>query len=155
MVHKKKTSKAFFFFCPQEPQAALHVPNVRAKCLLKFQLRPVMEWQRLVCPSIPPNLANIAPQLRALPCHRKQSGMDHCTQPLSSSFFFFNLILQVSGFFFFYTPSVKQSRSASGSDVKRIPVFPASVFPGSDVCLTDFVSRSLEMPSPPATMRSL
>uniref|UniRef100_A0A3P8TN26 Zinc phosphodiesterase ELAC protein 2 n=1 Tax=Amphiprion percula TaxID=161767 RepID=A0A3P8TN26_AMPPE len=34
--------------------AALHVPNVRAECLLKFQLRPVMEWQRLVCPSIPP-----------------------------------------------------------------------------------------------------
>uniref|UniRef100_A0A4W6FJB6 Zinc phosphodiesterase ELAC protein 2 n=1 Tax=Lates calcarifer TaxID=8187 RepID=A0A4W6FJB6_LATCA len=35
----------------KEPQAALHVPNVRAECLLKFQLRPVMEWQRLVCPS--------------------------------------------------------------------------------------------------------
>uniref|UniRef100_A0A669D1B3 Zinc phosphodiesterase ELAC protein 2 n=1 Tax=Oreochromis niloticus TaxID=8128 RepID=A0A669D1B3_ORENI len=33
----------------KEPQAALHVPNVRAECLLKFQLRPVMEWQRLVC----------------------------------------------------------------------------------------------------------
>nr|XP_046270142.1 zinc phosphodiesterase ELAC protein 2 [Scatophagus argus] len=30
----------------KEPQAALHVPNVRAECLLKFQLRPVMEWQR-------------------------------------------------------------------------------------------------------------
>uniref|UniRef100_A0A4W6E6A3 Zinc phosphodiesterase ELAC protein 2 n=1 Tax=Lates calcarifer TaxID=8187 RepID=A0A4W6E6A3_LATCA len=38
----------------KEPQAALHVPNVRAECLLKFQLRPVMEWQRLVCPSVPP-----------------------------------------------------------------------------------------------------
>ncbi|XP_015241375.1 PREDICTED: zinc phosphodiesterase ELAC protein 2 isoform X1 [Cyprinodon variegatus] len=30
----------------KQPQAALHVPNVRAECLLKFQLRPVMEWQR-------------------------------------------------------------------------------------------------------------
>uniref|UniRef100_A0A7N8WLQ1 Zinc phosphodiesterase ELAC protein 2 n=1 Tax=Mastacembelus armatus TaxID=205130 RepID=A0A7N8WLQ1_9TELE len=30
----------------KEPQAALHVPNVRAECLLRFQLRPVMEWQR-------------------------------------------------------------------------------------------------------------
>uniref|UniRef100_A0A3Q3MPY6 Zinc phosphodiesterase ELAC protein 2 n=1 Tax=Mastacembelus armatus TaxID=205130 RepID=A0A3Q3MPY6_9TELE len=29
-----------------KPQAALHVPNVRAECLLRFQLRPVMEWQR-------------------------------------------------------------------------------------------------------------
>lgn len=69
---------------PQKPQAALHVPNVRAECLLKFQLRPVMEWQRLVCPSIPPNLINIALKLGALPCHRKQSRMDHCIQPLSS-----------------------------------------------------------------------
>ncbi|XP_062294572.1 zinc phosphodiesterase ELAC protein 2 [Scomber scombrus] len=32
------------------PQAALHVPNVRAECLLKFQLRPVMEWQRDAIP---------------------------------------------------------------------------------------------------------
>uniref|UniRef100_A0AAQ5XV69 Zinc phosphodiesterase ELAC protein 2 n=1 Tax=Amphiprion ocellaris TaxID=80972 RepID=A0AAQ5XV69_AMPOC len=30
--------------------AALHVPNVRAECLLKFQLRPVMEWQRDAIP---------------------------------------------------------------------------------------------------------
>ncbi|TSX99877.1 Zinc phosphodiesterase ELAC protein 2 [Bagarius yarrelli] len=29
-----------------ESQAALHVPNVRAECLLKFQLRPKAEWQR-------------------------------------------------------------------------------------------------------------
>ncbi|KAM9394197.1 zinc phosphodiesterase ELAC protein 2 [Pholidichthys leucotaenia] len=33
-------------FKTKEPQAALHVPNVRAECLLKFQFRPVMEWQR-------------------------------------------------------------------------------------------------------------
>ncbi|KAG8006513.1 Zinc phosphodiesterase ELAC protein 2 [Nibea albiflora] len=35
----------------KEPQAALHVPSVRAECLLKFQLRPVMEWQRDAVPS--------------------------------------------------------------------------------------------------------
>ncbi|CAJ1075541.1 zinc phosphodiesterase ELAC protein 2 isoform X1 [Xyrichtys novacula] len=35
----------------KEPQAALHVPNVRAECLLKFQLRPVMEWQRDAIPT--------------------------------------------------------------------------------------------------------
>ncbi|XP_022595167.1 zinc phosphodiesterase ELAC protein 2 [Seriola dumerili] len=35
----------------KEPQAALHAPNVRAECLLKFQLRPVMEWQRDAIPS--------------------------------------------------------------------------------------------------------
>ncbi|XP_030264862.1 zinc phosphodiesterase ELAC protein 2 [Sparus aurata] len=35
----------------KEPQAALHIPNVRAECLLKFQLRPVMEWQRDCIPS--------------------------------------------------------------------------------------------------------
>lgn len=34
----------------KQPQAALHVPNVRAECLLKFQLRPVMEWQRDAIP---------------------------------------------------------------------------------------------------------
>ncbi|XP_041854323.1 zinc phosphodiesterase ELAC protein 2 isoform X2 [Melanotaenia boesemani] len=33
-------------FRTKERQAALHVPNIRAECLLKFQLRPVMEWQR-------------------------------------------------------------------------------------------------------------
>ncbi|KAK7938729.1 hypothetical protein WMY93_002055 [Mugilogobius chulae] len=32
-------------FKSKEPQAALHIPNVRAECLLKFQLRPVMGWQ--------------------------------------------------------------------------------------------------------------
>uniref|UniRef100_A0A8C7GW68 Zinc phosphodiesterase ELAC protein 2 n=1 Tax=Oncorhynchus kisutch TaxID=8019 RepID=A0A8C7GW68_ONCKI len=32
-------------------QAALHVPNVRAECLLKFQLRPKIEWQRDAIPS--------------------------------------------------------------------------------------------------------
>lgn len=36
------------FLAVQESQAALHVPNVRAECLLKFQLRPVLEWQRSV-----------------------------------------------------------------------------------------------------------
>ncbi|XP_071384711.1 zinc phosphodiesterase ELAC protein 2 isoform X4 [Centroberyx affinis] len=35
----------------KETQAALHVPNVRGECLLKFQLRPVMEWQRDAIPS--------------------------------------------------------------------------------------------------------
>ncbi|KAM4597704.1 zinc phosphodiesterase ELAC protein 2 isoform 2-T2 [Polymixia lowei] len=34
----------------KETQAALHVPNVRAECLLKFQLRPVIEWQRDAIP---------------------------------------------------------------------------------------------------------
>uniref|UniRef100_A0A1A7YY35 Zinc phosphodiesterase ELAC protein 2 n=1 Tax=Iconisemion striatum TaxID=60296 RepID=A0A1A7YY35_9TELE len=36
---------------PKETQAMLHVPNVRAECLLKFQLRPVIEWQRDAIPS--------------------------------------------------------------------------------------------------------
>ncbi|XP_068192586.1 zinc phosphodiesterase ELAC protein 2 isoform X2 [Antennarius striatus] len=31
---------------PKEPQAALSVPSVRGQSLLKFQLRPVKEWQR-------------------------------------------------------------------------------------------------------------
>ncbi|XP_029363954.1 zinc phosphodiesterase ELAC protein 2 isoform X2 [Echeneis naucrates] len=35
----------------EEPQAALNVAVVRAECLLKFQLRPVMEWQRDALPS--------------------------------------------------------------------------------------------------------
>uniref|UniRef100_A0AAY4C215 Zinc phosphodiesterase ELAC protein 2 n=1 Tax=Denticeps clupeoides TaxID=299321 RepID=A0AAY4C215_9TELE len=34
----------------KESQAALHVPNVRAECLLKFQLRPKVEWQRDAIP---------------------------------------------------------------------------------------------------------
>ncbi|XP_010775050.1 zinc phosphodiesterase ELAC protein 2-like, partial [Notothenia coriiceps] len=34
-----------------EAEAALHVSSVRAQCLLKFQLRPVMEWQRDAIPS--------------------------------------------------------------------------------------------------------
>ncbi|XP_063070026.1 zinc phosphodiesterase ELAC protein 2 [Engraulis encrasicolus] len=34
----------------KEPQAALHVPNVRSECLLKFQLRPKLEWQRDAIP---------------------------------------------------------------------------------------------------------
>ncbi|XP_029293167.1 zinc phosphodiesterase ELAC protein 2 isoform X2 [Cottoperca gobio] len=35
----------------KEAPAALHVPAVRAECLLKFQLKPVMEWQRDAIPS--------------------------------------------------------------------------------------------------------
>ncbi|CAN9493080.1 unnamed protein product [Ophioblennius macclurei] len=35
----------------RDPQAALHVPNVRAECLLKYQLRPILEWQRDAVPS--------------------------------------------------------------------------------------------------------
>lgn len=38
-------------YTTKEAQAALHVPNVRAECLLKFQLRPIMEWQRDAIPS--------------------------------------------------------------------------------------------------------
>lgn len=34
------------FGSSQDPQASLPVPNVRAECLLKFQFRPVLEWQR-------------------------------------------------------------------------------------------------------------
>ncbi|XP_034057874.1 zinc phosphodiesterase ELAC protein 2 [Gymnodraco acuticeps] len=33
-------------FKTKEAEAALHVSSVRAQCLLKFQLRPVMGWQR-------------------------------------------------------------------------------------------------------------
>uniref|UniRef100_A0A6Q2YAJ6 Zinc phosphodiesterase ELAC protein 2 n=1 Tax=Esox lucius TaxID=8010 RepID=A0A6Q2YAJ6_ESOLU len=29
----------------KETQATMHIPNVRAECLLKFQLRPKIEWQ--------------------------------------------------------------------------------------------------------------
>ncbi|XP_051573039.1 zinc phosphodiesterase ELAC protein 2-like [Myxocyprinus asiaticus] len=35
----------------KELQASLHVPNFRAECLLKFQLRPKLEWQRDAVPS--------------------------------------------------------------------------------------------------------
>lgn len=35
----------------KDPPAPLHVPNVRAECLLKFQLRPKLEWQRDAIPS--------------------------------------------------------------------------------------------------------
>ncbi|XP_067089612.1 zinc phosphodiesterase ELAC protein 2 isoform X2 [Osmerus mordax] len=38
----------------KEPQASLHVPNVRAECLLKYQLRPKMEWQRDAIPPCDP-----------------------------------------------------------------------------------------------------
>ncbi|XP_072560984.1 zinc phosphodiesterase ELAC protein 2 isoform X1 [Paramormyrops kingsleyae] len=33
------------------PRAAIHVPNVRAECLLKFQMRPKFEWQREAIPA--------------------------------------------------------------------------------------------------------
>ncbi|KAM6904781.1 zinc phosphodiesterase ELAC protein 2 [Xenentodon cancila] len=39
----------------KEPRAALRVPVVRAECLLKFQLRPAMEWQRDAIPSCNPD----------------------------------------------------------------------------------------------------
>nr|XP_055050937.1 zinc phosphodiesterase ELAC protein 2 [Misgurnus anguillicaudatus] len=35
----------------KESPASLHVSNVRAECLLKFQLRPKLEWQRDAIPS--------------------------------------------------------------------------------------------------------
>uniref|UniRef100_A0A673GQM1 Zinc phosphodiesterase ELAC protein 2 n=1 Tax=Sinocyclocheilus rhinocerous TaxID=307959 RepID=A0A673GQM1_9TELE len=35
----------------KEPPASLRVPNVRAECLMKFQLRPKLEWQRDAIPS--------------------------------------------------------------------------------------------------------
>ncbi|XP_062872490.1 zinc phosphodiesterase ELAC protein 2 [Trichomycterus rosablanca] len=35
----------------RESPAALHVPHVRAECLLKFQLRPKAEWQRDAIPT--------------------------------------------------------------------------------------------------------
>uniref|UniRef100_A0A673HV94 Zinc phosphodiesterase ELAC protein 2 n=1 Tax=Sinocyclocheilus rhinocerous TaxID=307959 RepID=A0A673HV94_9TELE len=35
----------------KEPRASLHIPNVRAECLMKFQLRPKLEWQRDAIPS--------------------------------------------------------------------------------------------------------
>ncbi|XP_027014740.2 zinc phosphodiesterase ELAC protein 2 isoform X2 [Tachysurus fulvidraco] len=38
-------------YTSKESQAALHVPNVRAECLLKFQLRPKAEWQRDAIPT--------------------------------------------------------------------------------------------------------
>ncbi|KAK3525372.1 hypothetical protein QTP86_031246 [Hemibagrus guttatus] len=38
-------------YTSKESQAALRVPNVRAECLLKFQLRPKAEWQRDAIPT--------------------------------------------------------------------------------------------------------
>lgn len=151
----KKTWKSLLFFrvlfpgasgCPAHPERQSRVSpqvpaqtrNGVAKVSLSFN---------------PPNLADITPQLRAAPCHRKQSGMDHCTQPLSSSFFVFNLVLQVSVFFsglFLSSPA----EAHQGQMIKGA-VFPASVSAGSGVCLLDSVFDSLEMPSPPSTPRSL
>lgn len=102
----------------------------------------------------PPNLANITLQLRALPCHRKQSGMDHCTQPLSSSFFSLNLVSQVSVFFLSPFLSSTVEARIKVRCVKERLFFAASVFAGSGVCLLDSVFHSLETPSPPATRRS-
>lgn len=154
MVHKKKTSKAFFSSlgasgCPARPQCqsrvSAQVPaqtcNGVAKVSLSFNS---------------PNLANITLKLGALPCHRKQSRMDHCTRPLSSSFFLFNLILQVSSFF--STLFLSVAAEAYQGQMWKESVFPGSVavlFADSDLYLLDFVSHSLEMPSPPATIRSL
>ncbi|MCJ8749427.1 hypothetical protein PDJAM_G00176210 [Pangasius djambal] len=38
-------------YASKESQASLHVPNIRAECLLKFQLRPKAEWQRDAIPT--------------------------------------------------------------------------------------------------------
>ncbi|KAG7325994.1 hypothetical protein KOW79_010919 [Hemibagrus wyckioides] len=38
-------------YTSKESQAALQVPNIRAECLLKFQLRPKAEWQRDAIPT--------------------------------------------------------------------------------------------------------
>uniref|UniRef100_A0A8C0YII8 Zinc phosphodiesterase ELAC protein 2 n=1 Tax=Cyprinus carpio carpio TaxID=630221 RepID=A0A8C0YII8_CYPCA len=35
----------------KEPRASLRTPNIRAECLMKFQLRPKLEWQRDAIPS--------------------------------------------------------------------------------------------------------
>lgn len=121
-------------FHPQEPQAALHVPNVRAECLLKFQLRPVIEWQRLVCPSIPP----ISPTLLYSSEHRLVTENNPRWTIALSLFLLLSSFLTSSykcqcGFFFspsssFYTLSVKRYRGASRSDVKRILVLPRQCF---------------------------
>lgn len=148
-------------FCSQEPQATLRVSAVRAECLLKFQLRPVMEWQRLVCPSAAPTYPPIWPtSLRSSErclVTENNLGWSVALGRFSSSLFFFNLLSQVSALLVFFSASLlsKRSRSSPGSGVKRIPALPTSVFPGSDVCLLDSVSRSLETPSPPAARRSL
>lgn len=115
----------------QEPQAALHVPNVRAECLLKFQLRPVMEWQRWVCPSVPRNLVDITlQQLGAPPCHRK-TIRDGPLHSVAAAFVFFNPVSQVSNtvephqgqmFFCFYpseTPFPPATPTSSWKKLQR------------------------------------
>ncbi|XP_067427275.1 zinc phosphodiesterase ELAC protein 2 [Thunnus thynnus] len=64
----------------KEPQAALHVPNVRAECLLKFQLRPVMEWQRDAIP--PCNTEEFVKEASEVPNFLEE--VDKCRQICST-----------------------------------------------------------------------
>lgn len=110
-----------------------------------------MEWQRLVCPSVPPSLSDITLQLRAPPCHTKQSGMDGCTRPLSSSL---NSSYKCQCGFFFFCCFCQVLWTRIEVRCEKNPCS-LSVFTGSGVCPPDSVSHSLETPSPPAAQRSL
>ncbi|KAI1884252.1 hypothetical protein AGOR_G00224530 [Albula goreensis] len=60
----------------KDKQASLHVPNVRAECLLKFQLRPKFEWQRDAIPMC--DASEFVKEAAELPAFMKE--VDECKQ---------------------------------------------------------------------------
>lgn len=160
----KKTSKnSFIFWFPVGASGGLTRPERQSGVSAQVPAQTCNGVAKVSLSFNPSNLAIITLQLRAPACHRKRSALD---QPLSTAFFSPRLFLTSSYkcqdfilFFFSYIVSVKYCRGASRSDVggerKKTLLFPQQCFCRQWCVSFSLLSHLLEMPSPPATLRSL
>lgn len=161
-LHVRKHQKTLIFWFPVGASGGLTRPERQSGVSAQVPAQTCNGVAKVSLSFNPSNLAIITLQLRAPACHRKRSALD---QPLSTAFFSPRLFLTSSykcqGFIFIfsYIVSVKYCRGASTSDVgrgKKNPLlFPQQCFCRQWCVSFSLLSHLLEMPSPPATLRSL
>lgn len=161
-LHVRKHQKTLIFWFPVGASGGLTRPERQSGVSAQVPAQTCNGVAKVSLSFNPSNLAIVTLQLRAPACHRKRSALD---QPLSTAFFSPRLFLTSSykcqGFIFIfsYIVSVKYCRGASRSDVgrgKKNPLlFPQQCFCRQWCVSFSLLSHLLEMPSPPATLRSL
>lgn len=160
-LHVRKHQKTLIFWFPVGASGGLTRPERQSGVSAQVPAQTCNGVAKVSLSFNPSNLAIVTLQLRAPACHGKRSALD---QPLSTAFFsrlFLTSSYKCQGFIFIFFLhcfcQVLQRRikvRCRGRE-KNPLLFPQQCFCRQWCVSFSLLSHLLEMPSPPATLRSL
>lgn len=101
-LHVRKHQKTLIFWFPVGASGGLTRPERQSGVSAQVPAQTCNGVAKVSLSFNPSNLAIVTLQLRAPACHRKRSALDQPLNCFLLSSSFFNLILQVSGFYFIF-----------------------------------------------------